>query len=110
MPLFTQKESRKTESLLTHKSPLKMFPELTYGFISAHYPFDTERVQENWVDAHTEIALETAFTGDEWIRQPTQPLLTQKQSRKTESLPTQKKHPKQLSEVTHGFLSAHSPC
>jgi hypothetical protein len=87
-----------------------MFPELMHGFISAHYPFDTERFQENLVAAHTERALETAFIGDEWIRQPTQPPLTQKQSRKTESLPTHKKHPKQLSEVTHGFLNAHSPC
>jgi hypothetical protein len=39
LPLFTQKESRKTESLPTHKSSLKMFPELTCVFISAHNPF-----------------------------------------------------------------------
>jgi len=34
------------------------------------------------------MAPETPFTGDECIRQPTQPLLTHKQSRETESLPT----------------------
>jgi hypothetical protein len=44
---FTQKESRKIESQPTKKSSLKMFPELTHGFISAHYPFDAEKVQEN---------------------------------------------------------------
>ena len=81
--LFTQKESRKTESLPTHKSSLKMFPELMHGFISAHYPFDTEGVKENGVAAHSEIAPESAFKGDAWISQRTQPLLTQKQSRKT---------------------------
>jgi hypothetical protein len=74
LPLFTQKESRKTESLPTKKSSLKMFPELTHGFINAHYPFDTERVQENWVPAHSQIAPETAFRGDAWSPQRTQPL------------------------------------
>jgi hypothetical protein len=58
---------------------------------SAHTaPVDSERVKENWVAAYSEIAPENAFKGDEWIRQPTQPLLTHKQSRKTKSLPTQK--------------------
>ena len=47
LPLLTQKESRKTESLPTQKSSLKMFPQLTHGFISTHYPFDTERGKEN---------------------------------------------------------------
>jgi len=37
------------------------------------------------------MALKTPFTGDECIRQPTQHLLTHKESRKTESLPTPKK-------------------
>ena len=110
LPLLTQKESRKTESLPTQKSSLKMFPQLTHGFISTHYPLTQKESRKTESLPHTEIALESAFTGHEWIRQPTQPLLTQKQSRKTESLPTQKKHPKQLSEVTHGFLNAHSPC
>jgi hypothetical protein len=43
------------------------------------------------------MAPETPFTGDECIRQPTQPLLTHKQSRKTESLPTPKKPSKLFS-------------
>jgi len=32
------------------------------------------------------MAPETPFTGDEWILQPTQPLLIHMESRKTESL------------------------
>jgi hypothetical protein len=90
LPLFTQKESRKTESLPTQKSSLKMFPQLTHGFISAHYPLTQKESRETESLPHTEIALETAFTGHKWIRQPTQPLLTQKQSRKTRSLDSQK--------------------
>jgi hypothetical protein len=43
------------------------------------------------------MASETPFTGDECIHQPTQPLLTHKQSRKTESLPTLKKPSKLFS-------------
>jgi hypothetical protein len=56
------------------------------------------------------IAPETSFTGDEWIRQPKQPLLTHKQSRKTKSLPSQKSSLKLLSQVKNGFASPHSPC
>jgi len=51
---------------------------------------EKENIKENCVAAQSEIAPEAAFTGDEWIRQPTQPLLTHKDSRKTESLTTQK--------------------
>ena len=53
-------------------------------------PVDSQIVKENWVAAHSEIAPETTFRGDAWIGQPTQPLLTQNESRKTKSLPTQK--------------------
>jgi hypothetical protein len=53
------------------------------------------------------MALDTPFTGDECISQPTQPLVTHKQSRKTESLPTQKEPSKLFSHVTNGFVS---PC
>jgi hypothetical protein len=56
------------------------------------------------------MALETPFTGDECISQSTQPLLTYKQSRKTESLPTPKKPSKLFSHVTNGFVNPHSPC
>jgi len=39
---------------------------------SAHTaPIDFETVKEIWVTAYSEIAPETAFRGDEWIRQPT---------------------------------------
>jgi len=54
-------------------------------------------------------SLETLFTGDEWIRQHSQPLLTHKLSRKTESLPTQKEPLKLLSQVANGFGSPSSP-
>jgi hypothetical protein len=58
---------------------------------SAHTtPIDSERVKENSVAAHSKIAPESAFAGDEWIRQATQPLLTHKQLRKTDLLPSQK--------------------
>jgi hypothetical protein len=90
LPLFTQKESRKTESLPTQKSSLKMFPQLTHGFISAQYPLTQKESRTTESLPHIEIALESAFTGHEWIRQPTQHLLTHKQSRKTESLSTHK--------------------
>jgi len=51
---------------------------------SAHTaPFDSQGITKNWVATLLEISPETAFTGDEWIRQPKQPLLTHKQSRKT---------------------------
>jgi hypothetical protein len=90
LPLFTQKESRKTESLPTQKSSLKMFPQLTHGFISAQYPLTQKESRTTKSLPHIEIALESAFTGHEWIRQPTQHLLTHKQSRKTESLSTHK--------------------
>jgi len=41
-------------------------------------PVDSENVKENLDAAHSQIALESALTGDEWIRQPTQPLLPHK--------------------------------
>jgi hypothetical protein len=51
---------------------------------SAHTaPFVSQGIMKNWVAALLEISPEIAFTGDEWIRQPKQPLLTHKQSRKT---------------------------
>jgi len=55
------------------------------------------------------MAPETSFTGDECIRQPTQPLLTHEQSRETESLPTPTKPSKLFSEVTNEFVSPYSP-
>jgi hypothetical protein len=56
------------------------------------------------------MAPETPFTGDEWIRQPQQPVVTHKQSRKTESLPTQKSPSKLFSHLMNGVVSPHSPC
>jgi hypothetical protein len=44
------------------------------------------------------------------FRHPTQPLLTHnRQSRKTESLHTQKLAPKLFAKMTDGFLSAQAP-
>ena len=47
--------------------------------LSAHAaPVDSERVEEISVDVDSEIITETASRADEWIRQHTQQLLTQK--------------------------------
>jgi hypothetical protein len=43
------------------------------------------------------------------FRHPTQPLLTHRHSRKTESLHTQKLAPKLFAKMTDGFLSAQAP-
>jgi hypothetical protein len=51
-----------------------MFPEVTRGFVSAHSPYRLINSQEKLSRRQSEIAPEAAFTGDEWIRQPTQPL------------------------------------
>jgi hypothetical protein len=39
-------------------------------------PVDSQKVNENWVDADWEIVNETTSKGDAWIRQRAQPLLT----------------------------------
>jgi hypothetical protein len=41
-------------------------------------PLDSEIVKEKWIIADSEIITEIASTGDTWISQRTQPLLTQK--------------------------------
>jgi len=51
---------------------------------------DKETIKKNIVAALLEIITENVSRGDQWIRQRTQPLLTHKQSRKTESPPSQK--------------------
>jgi len=66
------------------KSSMKVLPRVTHGFDSANSP------------AASEIFIETASSGDAWIRQRKQPL------RPTIS------SPKTLPEVTHGFDSANS--
>jgi hypothetical protein len=55
------------------------------------------------------MAPDSPFAGGEWIRQPKQPMVTHKQSRKTESLPTQKRPSKRFSYVRNGFVSPYSP-
>jgi hypothetical protein len=50
--------------------------------------------------------METASTGHAWIRQRSQPLLTQKKSMKIESVSTGKSSMKQIAKVTLGFISA----
>ena len=72
-------------------------------------PLDWEIVNENWVAADLEIITETPSKGDAWIRKHSQPLLTQKWSMKTGSVPTQKWSTKHLPQVTPGFVRAHSP-
>jgi hypothetical protein len=54
---------------------------------SAHTaPIDLETIKKNRVAALSEIVTENVSRGDPWIHHLTQPLLTFKQSRKTESL------------------------
>jgi hypothetical protein len=78
---------------------------------SAHAaPVDSETVKESCVVTHSQIITETFSRADAWIPQRTLPLLTQKESRKTELPPTQKLSPKLFPELTHGFVSAHSRC
>jgi hypothetical protein len=61
---------------------------------SAHTaPVDSEIVKENCFVADSKIITETVSRADAWIRQRTQPLLTQKQPRKM------------LPELTHGFVT-----
>jgi hypothetical protein len=68
---------------------------------SAHIaPVDSEIVIENFVVAALEIITEKPSKGDAWICQRLQPLSTQKKSRKTEFLPTQKSSTKLLAQVT----------
>jgi hypothetical protein len=57
--------------------------------LSAHTaPVDSKNVKENFIADLLEVAPETGCRGDAWIHQRTQPLFTEKQRRKTESLPT----------------------
>jgi len=89
-PLLTQKESRKTESFPTQKSFPKLFQSWPMDSSAHTAPVDSKTIKENWVAAHSEIIIEIVSRADPWIYQCPQPLLTHKQSRKTESLPTQK--------------------
>jgi len=88
--LVTHKQSRKTESLPTQKHPSKLFSHVTNRFVSTHSPCGLINSQGKLTRFRFGYTPETAFTGGEWIRQPKQPLVTHKQSRKTKSLPTQK--------------------
>ena len=125
-PLWPQKPSTKTESLSTQKPSMEMLPRVTHGFDRANSTFGLRNHQRNCIqglrmDSTAQTALEaaeiineTAYTGDEWIRQCKQPLWPQKSS--TKLLP-QRKQPlwpktsstKLLQRVTHGFDSANSP-
>ena len=60
-------------------------------------PVDSETIKKNRVAALSEIITENVSRGDQRIRQRTQPLLTHKQSRKTESPSSQKLAPETVS-------------
>jgi hypothetical protein len=72
-------------------------------------PLDSEIVKENREVALSEIDTKNVSRAEACIPQRTLPLFTHKESRKKESLPTQKSSPKLLRDVTHGFVSPHSP-
>jgi hypothetical protein len=73
-------------------------------------PVDSETIKKNRVAAHSEIITQTVSRDDTRNPQRTQHLLTQKMSRKNESLTTQKSSRKLFPEMTQGILSAHSTC
>jgi len=73
-------------------------------------PVDSELVNENSGAADSEIINEIISSGEAWIHQRPQPLLTQNYSTKLEALPTQTSSTKLLAQVTRGFLTKHSPC
>jgi hypothetical protein len=73
-------------------------------------PIDSEILKENWVARDSVIITETGFRAYTWIHQHTQPLLIMKLSMKMESLVTHISSPRLFAELTHGFVSAHSPC
>jgi hypothetical protein len=78
---------------------------------SAHTaPVDSETIKKSKVAALSEIITEKVSRGDQWIRPRTQPLLTDKQSRKTESPPSQKYPPKLFPAMTEGIVRAHNTC
>jgi hypothetical protein len=83
-PMRAMQSSSKTESMPNQKSSTKLLPRVTHEFDSANSP------------AASEIFIETASTGDAWIRHRKQPLRPPKSS------------PKTLPEVTHAFDSANS--
>jgi hypothetical protein len=61
-------------------------------------PVDSEKFNENVVSADWEIVIETLSKGDVWIQKRSQPLLTQRKTRK------------QLTKVRCGFVRAPNPC
>jgi hypothetical protein len=78
---------------------------------SAHAtPVDSETIKKNRVGALSEILTENVSRDDRRNPQRAQNLLTQKMSRKTESLTTEKSSRKLFPEMTEGILRSHSTC
>jgi len=89
----------------TQKESPKLLSQVTNGFLSPRCLYGLLHIQGKLSRCPLRNRPECAFSGDEGIRQPTQPLWTHKQSRKSESMRTQKETPKLLSQVTNGFVS-----
>jgi len=101
---------QRRQPLVPQKSSPKVLPRVTHGFDSAHGPCGLKNLQRNYfhwgrmdstaetAPAVSEIFIETASTGDAWIRKRKQPLWLQKTSTKL------------LPRVTNGFDSAKSSC
>jgi len=83
---------------------------MTEGILSAHALVDSENVKENWVDDHLYIITETVSRDYRRNPQRAQHLLTQKTSRKNESLTTQKSSCKLFPQMIERILSAQSTC
>ena len=91
------------------KSSPKPLPQVTRGFISAHSPCWLRKSLQKLSSADSEILIETPYKGEVCIRKHSQPLLTQKKSKKTESVPTGKSSTKHLTKVMRGFVSTPNP-
>jgi hypothetical protein len=50
---------------------------VTRGFVTTPTPGDSDIVNKNGVVANSEIINETTYSGDAWVHQQPQPLLTQ---------------------------------
>jgi len=96
-PLLTQKSQRKQRRWRLGNRQWNNFLRLAVDSEELAVPVDSEKVNENTVDADWEILIETPSKGDAWIWKRSQPLLTLKKSTK------------QLPKVTRGFGRARSP-
>jgi len=98
-----------SQPLLTKKKSSKQLPKVTCGFVSTHIPYSLRNSQRKLSRCRLRNHHRNTFQKWRVDSKSWQPLLTQKKSTKTESVPTGKSSPKHLSKVTYGFRRAYSP-